>query len=184
MATRNPYTVLARVHGMGVVLVEKGHRERLYTLDELDSIVMPQIGRVRYLLEDVILLMLYADPSLPIRGKRRILLQVYLALCEIFPDSDTEPVRFVQRVSGPYSENVLHTIDNLSFTNNVAVEGESIRSCRLSITPKGRARIAGRFDALPAAMRERLAQKRREWNALTVAGLSKYADANGPARPA
>ena len=169
---------------MGIVIVEEGHRERLYTLDEIDNVVLPQIGRVSFLLEDVILLLLYADPALPIRGKRRILLQVYLALSEIFADSDTEPVRFVQRKSGPHSEDVLHTIDNLLFTRNVAVEGESVRTCLLSITPKGRARIGGRFDALPAAMRERLAQKRREWNALTVAGLGRYADANGPARPA
>lgn len=179
----NPYTGQAAGPDVGVVVVEKGRRERLYTLSEIDNMAMPQIGRVRFLLEDVILLMLYADPRRPIKGKSRILLQAYLALSEIFPESDTEPVRFVHRESGPYSEDVLRTIDNLSFTSNVAVEGESIRSCRLGITPKGRRRIAGMFDALPSRTREKLAQKRREWDALTPAGLRRHADARGPEPP-
>ena len=153
---------------------------RTYTLDELDKIILPQVGRIKYLLDDVILLLLYADPSQPIEGLPRIIYEVYLALCEIFPDADTEAVPFVQKRSGLRSESVLLSLDALEFTKRVDISGTSRRDCLLAITPRGRARIADKFDALPHALRENLAQKRSEWDTFTLAGMRDYANAHHP----
>lgn len=164
---------------MGATIVKAGTKRRRYTLHELDTIVLPQVGKVSWLVDDVILLLLYADARHPIEGKARIMLQVYLALREILPEHDTEPVQFERKRHGLDSEDVALAVDSLSFSNRVEIAGETAADCRLSITPRGRARIAARFDALPAAMREKLAQKRSEWDTLTPAGLRRYADALG-----
>ena len=135
--------------------------DRLYTLSEIDDVVMGQIGRIRFTLADIVLLLLYADPR-PIQGRTRLMRQVFLVLQDVLPEADVEPVRFEPRRSGPYSGDVEDEIEQLAFANYVSISGGSRRDCRLGITPKGRACIAGRFDALPAAVREKLAQKRRE----------------------
>ena len=153
--------------------------DRLYSLSEIDDVVMGQIGRIRFTLADVVLLLLYADLR-PIQGKIRQMKQVFLALREVLPEADVEPVKFEPRQFGPYSEDVEDTIEQLAFANYVSISGGSRRDCRLSITPKGRAYIAGRFDALPAAVREKLAQKRREWNTLTPAGMMHYVYVHNP----
>ena len=153
--------------------------DRLYSLSEIDDAVMGQIARVRFTVPDVVLLLLYADPR-PIRGKTRQMRQVFLALREILPESDVEPVRFEPRRSGPYSEDVEDAIEQLVFTNYAAISGGSSRDYELSIAPRGRAYIAGMFDALPSAVREKLAQKRREWDTLTPAGMMHYAYVHNP----
>lgn len=164
---------------MGATIVKAGTKRRRYTLHELDTIVLPQVRKVSWLVDDVILLLLYADARHPIEGKARIMLQVYLALREILPERDTEDVQFERKRSGMDSEDVALAVDSLTFSNRVEIAGESVRDCLLSITPRGRARIAPRFDALPTATREMLAQKRHEWDTLTPAGLRRYADALG-----
>ena len=154
--------------------------DRLYSLSEIDGVVMGQIGRIRLTLADVILLLLYADPR-PIQGRTRQMGQVFLALREVLPEAGVEPVKFEPRRFGPYSEDVEDEIEQLAFASYVSISGGSRLGCRLCITPKGRACIAGRFDALPAAVREKLAQKRREWNALTPAGMTRCVHAHDPA---
>lgn len=153
--------------------------DRLYALSEIDDAVMGQIARVRFTVADVVLLLLYADPR-PIRGKILQMKQVFLALREILPESDVEPVRFEPRRSGPYSEDVEDAIEQLVFTNYAAISGGSRRDYELSITPRGRAYAAGVFDALSPAVREKLAQKRREWDTLTPAGMMRYAYVHNP----
>ena len=105
---------------------------------------------------------------------------MFLALREILPETDVEPVKFEPKQFGPYSEDVEDTIEQLAFANYVAISGGSRRDYRLSITPKGRAYIAGRFNALPAAVREKLAQKRREWDTLTPTGIMHYVYVHNP----
>ena len=153
--------------------------DRLYSLSEIDDVVLGQIGRIRFTLADVVLLLLYADPH-PIQGKIRQMKQVFLALREVLPEADVEPVKFEPKQFGPYSEDVEDTIEQLAFANYVAITGKSRRDYKLSITPKGRAYIASRFDALPVAIREKFAQKRREWNTLTPAGMMHYVYVHNP----
>ena len=105
--------------------------------------------------------------------------QVFLALREILPEADVEPVKFEPKQFGPYSEEVEETIEQLAFANYVAISGRSRRDYKLSITPKGRAYIASRFDALPHAVREKFAQK-REWDTLTPTGMMHYVYVHNP----
>ena len=169
---------------MGAVDGTSGVYGRTYTLEEIDNVILPQIKPVKYLLDDVVMFLLYADPRHPIEGLPMMTYQVYLALCEIFPDADTEPVPFVQGRKNLQCESILHSLDALSFTNKVDVSGTSRRDCRLAITPRGRTRIANKFDALPSALREMLVQKRKEWDTFTLAGLREYAATHHPMPPA
>lgn len=147
--------------------------EALYTLDELDEIVR-QAGTFKFTLEDIILLLLYADP-LPIEGKTRLMKQVFLAMTELLPEEDTEPVTFRKHRFGPYSERVEGAAEQLAFANKVEATRDKRRSSyRLSITPRGRAHIKAKFDSLPGDARAAFRQKRIEWDTFTPTGMISY----------
>ena len=147
--------------------------DALYTLDELDAITR-QSGTFKFTLEDVILLLLYADP-LPIEGKTRLMKQVFLAITELLPEKDAEPVVFRKHRFGPYSERVEGAAEQLAFANKVeARRGKGRGDYQLSITPRGRAHIKAKFDSLPDDARAAFKQKRLEWDTFTPAGMIGY----------
>ena len=139
---------------------------RLYTLEELDERVIPRAGGVRLTAEDVILLLLRADPH-PIRGREALAAQVYLAVTGPLARSGVEPIAFRRGRGGrPRSAHVELALEHLAFTKNVSVsDGRGRRGgvgAEITITAKGRGRIAGN-KSLPAAARSALARKRAEW---------------------
>ena len=149
-----------------------------YPLREIAKVRGLRAGTIKFTLEDVILLLLRAGPS-PIEGKARLMKEVFLALGDIFPWAEAERVDFRPHRLGPYSERVYGAADQLAFVNKVRVEGGGSGGVRsLAITPRGRAHIGAKFDALPARTRERLVQKRAEWDALTPAGIRDSANAH------
>lgn len=163
---------------------ERGpHGRRLYSLDEIDKGMPGPHGRILYTAADAVLLLLYADPR-PIRGRARQSAQAFLAIRDVLPEGSVEPVRFEQGPSGPRSDRLDATIDHLVFARYAEVTGWPRRDPRLGLTQKGRDYIAGVFDALPAGVGERLAQRRLEWDTLTPAGLARYALGSGPLAPA
>lgn len=147
---------------------------RLYSLQGIDEAADRLAERFKFTLDDVVLLLLYADPN-PIEGRTRLMKEVFLALNEVFAPGEAERVRFRPHRLGPYAERVYAAADRLAFTGKVRVAAGRGRGGRsIAITPRGRARIGARFEALPARTRERLVRKRREWDALTPAGLRDY----------
>ena len=147
---------------------------RLYSLQEIDEAADRLAAKFKFTLEDVVLLLLYADPN-PIEGKTRLMKEVFLALNEVFAPGEAERVHFRPHRFGPYTERVYAAADRLAFTNKVQVARDKNQGgFSLAITPKGRAHIGARFGALPARTRERLAQKRFEWDTLTPAGIRDY----------
>ena len=149
-------------------------RGRLYSLQEIDGAAGRPAERFKFALEDVVLLLLYADPR-PIEGKARLMKEVFLALHEVFAPGESERVNFRPHRLGPYTERVYAAADRLAFTGKVRIAADRGRGGRsIAITPRGRARIGARFEALPAHTRKRLVQKRLEWDAMTPAGLRGY----------
>ena len=149
-------------------------RNRLYSLREIDEYVLPQVGRVKLTIEEVILLLLYADPS-PVEGRARLMMQVFLATKEVFRERDVEPPAFEGRRLGPHSAHVERAVGHLAFSGNVRTSGDRRRSdFGIGITPRGRARTRPIYDALPPRTRRMLAQKRAEWDTLTTAGLRDH----------
>ena len=141
---------------------------RLYTLEELDRHVIPRAGGVLLTAEDVILLLLRADPS-PIRGREALTAQVFLVVTGPLERSGVEPIAFRRGRGGrPRSAHVDLALEHLAFTKNVEVSGGCGRrgaGADITITAKGRGRIAGSHKSLPAAARSALARKRAEWAA-------------------
>lgn len=142
---------------------------RLYTLEELDRHVIPRAGGVRLTAEDVILLLLRADPH-PVRGREAFTAQVYLAVTGPLARSGVEPIAFRRGRGGrPRSAHVDLALEHLAFTKNVDISGGRGRrgdiGAEIAITAKGRGRIAGNHKGLPAAARSALARKRAEWAA-------------------
>lgn len=140
---------------------------RLYTLEELDRHVIPRAGGVRLTAEDVILLLLGADPH-PVRGREALTAQVFLAVTGPLARSGVEPIAFRRGRGGrPRSAHVDLALEHLAFTKNVEVSGGGGRrggvGAEIAITAKGRDRVAGNHKALPAATRSALARKRAEW---------------------
>lgn len=140
---------------------------RLYTLEELDERVIPRAGGVRLTAEDVILLLLGADPH-PIGGREALTAQVFLAVTGPLARSGVEPIAFRRGRGGrPRSAHVDLALEHLAFTKNVEVSGGRGRrgggGAEITITAKGRGRIAGNHKSLPATARSALARKRAEW---------------------
>ena len=149
-----------------------------YPLREIAKVRSLRAGAIKFTLEDVILLLLRAGPR-PIEGKTRLMKEVFLALGDIFPWAEAERVDFRPHRFGPYSERVYGAADQLAFVNKVRVEGGRNGGVRsLAITPRGREHIGAKFDALPPRTRERLVQKRAEWDALTPAGIRDSVNAH------
>lgn len=93
----------------------------------------------------------------------------------MFAPGEAERVRFCPHRLGPYTERVYAAADRLAFTGKARIAaGRGRGGCNIAITPRGRARIGARFEALPARTRERLVRKRLEWDALTLAGIRGY----------
>lgn len=142
---------------------------------ETDGAVLPQAGRPKYTVEDVVLLLLYADPH-PIEGRVRQTEQVFLAATEVLGAPGVEPPIYHGRRFGPHSDHVEGAIEQLILSNSVRATGDRRRSdYRLEITPLGRARIKVKYASLPPRTREMLAQKRLEWDTFTPAGIVDYA---------
>ena len=140
---------------------------RLYTLEELDRYVIPRAGGVRLTAEDVILLLLRADPH-PVRGREALTAQVFLAVTGPLARSGVEPIAFRRGRGGrPRSADVELALEHLAFTKNVEVSGGGRRrgdgGAEIAITAKGLKRIAGNRKSLPATTRSALARKRAEW---------------------
>lgn len=145
-----------------------------YSLQEIDEMADQLARKITFTLEDVLLLLLYADPR-PIEGKTRLMKEVFLALNEVLPKDEAERVDFRPHRFGPYTERVYAAADRLAFTNRAQITVDKNQGGHsIAITPKGRAHIGARFNALPARTRERLAQKRFEWDTLTPAGIRDY----------
>ena len=147
----------------------------LYPVREMDAVILPQAGKPRFTIEDVVLLLLYADPH-PLEGRVRQTEQVFLAATEVLGAPDVEPPIFHRRRFGPHSDRVEGAIERLILSNSVRATGDKRRSdYRLEITPLGRARIKVKYASLPPRTREMLAQKRLEWDTFTPAGIVDYA---------
>ena len=160
-----------------------GGCDRPHSVREIDEAAGRPAGAIKFALEDVLLLLLYADPR-PIEGRTRLLKEVFLALCEVIPRGEAERVDFRPHRLGPYAERVYAAADRLAFANKVQIARDKNRGgFSLAITPGGRAHIGARFDSLPAPTRERLAQKRLEWDTLTPAGIRDYVYTHHGARP-
>ena len=137
---------------------------RLYTLEEMDRYVLPRTADIRLTAEDVVLLLLQADPC-PIGGKAALASQAFLAVTGPLARSGVEPIAFRRgRDSLPRSAHVELALDHLAFTKNVAVSGHGKRGGpEITITAKGSRRIAEKDGRLPAAVRSALARKRAGW---------------------
>ena len=138
---------------------------RTYPLKDMDKAILRGAGGgISLTTEDVVLLLLRADPR-PIRGADGLAAQVFLAVTGPLARSGVEPVAFRRgRAGRPRSDHVEHALEQLAFTGNVAVSGGRTRAGGVTITPKGRSRIAGKYGRLPAAARSALARKRAEWS--------------------
>ena len=137
---------------------------RLYTLEEMDRYVLPRTADIRLTAEDVVLLLLQADPR-PIGGKAALASQAFLAVTGPLARSGVEPIAFRRGRGGrPRSAHVELALDHLAFTKNVAVSGHGKRGMpAITITAKGSRRIAEKRGRLPVAVRSALARKRAGW---------------------
>ena len=140
-----------------------------YTLQEADEICRTRsaaAGPPMLTVEDVVLLLLYADPR-PMRGGGGPVRQALLAAAGVLRELGVEPALFGGGPAGPRSAHIDAAIGDLVFSNKVRMSGdrESLR-LGIEITPRGRDAIRERYESLPPAVRIKLSQKRAEWDAL------------------
>ena len=142
------------------------HRTRTYSVREADDILGRRGGiRPTLAVEDVILLLLHADPR-PIRGRVGLAAQVFLAVTEVLGGLGVEPGIFSWPRRGPRRDDrVRRALEELAFTGNVAVSGGGGRGHggEISITARGLERAEKQRARLPAPVMDALARKRAEW---------------------
>lgn len=163
------------------------HRTRTYSVREADDILGRRGGiRPTLTVEDVILLLLHADPR-PIRGRVGLAAQVFLAVTEVLGGLGVEPGIFSWPRRGPRRDDrVRRALEELAFTGNVAVSGGGGRGHggEISITARGLERAEKQRARLPAPVMDALARKRAEWAELEAEpGTGLDDPSHGPGTP-
>ena len=133
-------------------------------LRKIDEMAM-RSGPVVLTIEDVVLLVLRADPR-PVTGAGRLTGLVLRALTEAIGGRDTEPAVFEGAPGGPRSAGVERALDRLAFSNCVKASGSDGASPSFEIAPRGRYRIGAKWDALSDGARSALSQARAERDAV------------------
>ena len=163
------------------------HRTRTYSVREADDILGRRGGiRPTLAVEDVILLLLHADPR-PMRGRVGLAAQVFLAVTEVLGGLGVEPGIFSWPRRGPRRDDrVRRALEELAFTGNVAVSGGGGRGRggEISITARGLKRAEKQRARLPAPVMDALARKRAEWAELEAEpGTGLDDPSHGPGTP-
>ena len=161
--------------------VYDSHRTRTYSVREADDILGRRGGiRPTLTVEDVILLLLHADPR-PMRGRVGLAAQVFLAVTEVLGGLGVEPGIFSWPRRGPRRDDrVRRALEELAFTGNVAVSGGG----EISITARGLKRAEKQRARLPAPVMDDLARKRAEWAELEAEPRTgPESSAHGPDPP-
>ena len=155
---------------------------KTYPVREADDILGRRSGAPNLTVEDVILLLLHADPR-PIRVGVDLAAQVFLAVTEVLGGLGVEPGIFRRARRGPRRDDrVRRALEELAFTGNVAVSSGG--GGEISITARGLERAERQRARLPAPLLNALARKRAEWAKLEAdPGTGSEAPAHGPDPP-
>ena len=153
----------------------------LFPVEDIDKMMREGQGALGFTLSDVLLILLYADRDNPLVGKIRQMKEIFLTLVELRA-LKAEHIEFEFKRYGPYSKEVVETIDNLLFINHISSTGtKNQNNFGIQITKKGAARISSVFDKLPEETKRLLSNKRNEWDTLTTDGIMKYIYTHYPA---
>jgi len=136
--------------------------------------------KLSFTLFDVILLLLYSDKEHPIYGKTRYMKEIFLALKEIFSETDVQQIPFFKKDRyGPYSKEVINVLDDMLFSNYVNLIGKkNTNKMGIKLTPKGNDFAKEKFYELPDELQNKLMRKRVEWDTLTTQGIMNYVYTN------
>ena len=146
----------------------------LLALPEIDELAR-QMGDVEFTIEDVVLLVLRADPR-PVRGAEALAAEVRRALAGALAGRAVEPAAFEAGPGGRMSSReVEYALDSLSLSGGVrAIDGDGGGDkTAFEIAPRGVSRIKEKWDALSPDARRALARARAERDA-EVAVVMKY----------
>lgn len=148
--------------------------DRLYTVQEADEICRRQSGDAPGIaLEDVILLLLYADTR-PLRGKREQAWQALFDAAGVLRESGVEPALLGEGGTALRGADIDDAVEQLTFSNKVRMlankEGLALG---IEITPQGKAAIKEKYESLPPGARKALSQKRAEWDATLPPTVTK-----------
>lgn len=146
--------------------------DKTYSLQEIDNLIKNESIDFKYTLSDAILFLLYADRK-PIKGRTKQQKEVFLALKLVLDKLPIQKINFKKHKFGPYSEEIEHTIDQLVFSNHIAVSGGDKRSNQfsISISLQGMNYIKDKFNELPIELQEKLHISREEWDTHTPEGI-------------
>lgn len=150
------------------------NESEIFPIKNIDKILQANPTPPEFILSDVLLILLYADKDNPLVGKIRQMKEVFLTLMEL-QALKAESVQFKMNRYGPYSTEVVETIDNLLFTNYITSSGTKNQTgFGIQITKKGALRIGSIFEKLPEKTKNLLRNKRNEWDTLTRDGIMRY----------
>ena len=123
-------------------------------------------------LKDLILLFFYARRR-SVKGRIKQQHEIFLAIKIVFNNTAICPaVSFEKRRSGPYSGHVEDAVDELGFSNFLAITGKkSSNSFATAISPSGMNYIKGKFNALSEKTKNDLERIRDELETHTPAGI-------------
>jgi len=152
---------------------------KFYNFDELESFLsgIKEKGEKPLLTEDLVLILLYARADRPIYGKTMLMKEVFLMCEEILKPEGvrTQDPRFVPYKYGPYSFNVMQTLETMVVANLIASSGKrNSRKEAFILTGIGVKRAEQKFERLPADVRESLESLRVGWDQLGTHGILQY----------
>jgi len=142
-----------------------------YTLKELKE---KKFEIPDFLVEDLILILLYAQPK-PIMGRTQFMKEIFLLYDELKKAYKLEDGKFVKYRYGPYSFHIMDCLEYLEERNLVRTQGrKNSNSEKISLTEEGKKLAERIFARLREDIRGLIIEKRKGWDQLGTRGILNY----------
>lgn len=133
-----------------------------------------QMKPKKLLVSDLILLLLYARPEVPIYGRIMLMKEVFLLIKKILDEKEVEDPKYFAYRFGPYSHVVYDSLQNLAFSGFVKATGrKDSKTEEFEIQDSGKRKIQPLFDQLPDKLKQQIIDARIAWDQLEPAGIIK-----------
>jgi len=134
--------------------------------------VYKNIVKKKFILSDIVLMLLYSQFKEPICGRVSLMKQLFLLIEEVLNKEDVQNANFIAYRFGMYSFSLANVIENLDYLGLIEIDGKkNTKLEKFYITEKGMAHISKKYGELDPELQVIIRYKRKGWDQLGYKGI-------------